>query len=176
MKIVRTRPGHEEILANYFAVNEQHLRRWTPAVPKKHHSLESWQRRLLEREKEQEAGESVHFIGTDEAESHVIGTCSLTHIVRGVFQACHLGYSVAERYEGEGYMKRIVQFALRYGFNDLNLHRIMANHMPDNERSAGLLQSLGFKREGYAEDYLLINGRWEDHVLNALINKNYRSS
>lgn len=29
---------------------------------------------------------------------------------------------------------------------------------------------LGFKVEGYAYDYLLINGRWEDHVLTSLTN------
>ncbi|MCH2314782.1 MAG: 30S ribosomal protein S5 alanine N-acetyltransferase, partial [SAR202 cluster bacterium] len=33
-----------------------------------------------------------------------------------------------------------------------------------------LLKTLGFEREGYAKRYLLINGQWEVHVLNALIN------
>jgi ribosomal-protein-alanine N-acetyltransferase len=42
--------------------------------------------------------------------------------------------------------------------------------MPENERSANLLKTLGFEREGYAKRYLLINGQWEDHVLSALIN------
>jgi len=42
--------------------------------------------------------------------------------------------------------------------------------MPKNTRSANLLKTLGFEQEGYAKNYLLINGRWEDHVLNALIN------
>jgi len=69
-------------------------------------------------------------------------------------------------------MKKIVSHAIGYAFNEIGLHRIMANHMPDNERSAGLLKSLGFEREGYAKEYLLINGRWEDHVLNVLINNN----
>ena len=175
MKIIRTEPGHETIIANYFAVNEKHLRPWSPAVPMQHHSVDAWRRRLHDRALEFDRGESVHFIGTDAAESHVIGTCSLSNIVRGVFYACHMGYSVAERYEGAGYMKRIVSYSIDYAFNELNLHRIMANHMPANERSAGLLKSLGFEREGYAKDYLLINGRWEDHVLNALINKRFRA-
>ena len=170
MKVIRTRPGHETIIANYFAVNESHLRKWSPAAPGGHHSVDSWKRRLEEREIEFENGLSVHFIGTDEDESHVIGSCSLSNIVRGVFQACHIGYSVARRYEGQGYMKKIVSHAIGYAFNEIGLHRIMANHMPDNERSAGLLKSLGFEREGYAKEYLLINGRWEDHVLNVLIN------
>lgn len=139
-------------------------------MPKGHHSLESWRRRLEEREIEFENGLAVHFIGTDETESYVIGTCSISNIVRSVFQSCHIGYSVACRYEGEGRMKEIVMHTIDHAFNKLKLHRIMADHMPDNERSAGLLKSLGFEREGFAREFLLIDGRWEDHVLNALIN------
>lgn len=175
MKIIRTRPGHETILANYFAVNETHFERWAPAVPPGHNSVASWAKRLADRETEFQKGESVHFIGTDADESHVIGSCSLSNIVRGVFQACHMGYSVAERYEGQGFMKKIVAHTIEYGFNEMNLHRIMANHMPDNTRSEGLLKSLGFTREGYARDYLLIAGRWEDHVLNSLVNPNFKT-
>jgi len=32
-----------------------------------------------------------------------------------------------------------------------------------------LLDKLGFKREGFAEKYLKINGIWEDHVLTSKI-------
>jgi ribosomal-protein-alanine N-acetyltransferase len=46
----------------------------------------------------------------------------------------------------------------------------MANYMPANERSGKLLSRLGFEREGLAKRYLYINGRWEDHVLTALLN------
>ncbi|MDP6536585.1 MAG: GNAT family N-acetyltransferase [Gammaproteobacteria bacterium] len=170
MKIIRTQSGHETILAHYFTVNDTHLQKWSPAIPSGHHSIESWKRRLDEREIEFENGLSAHFIGTDEEESLVIGSCSISNIVRGVFQACHMGYSIAECYQGQGYMKQIVSHAISFAFDELKLHRIMANHMPDNKRSANLLKSLGFVREGYAKEYLLINGRWEDHVLNALVN------
>lgn len=173
LKIIRADIGHEIIMANYFAVNESHLQPWSPLVPREHHSIDMWKRRLEERKIEFEAGLSVHFIGTDSAESHVIGSCSLSNIVRGVFQACHMGYSVAERYQGQGYMKAIVSHAIAYAFDELKLHRVMANHMPDNQRSAALLASLGFEREGYAKEYILINGKWEDHVLNSLINPRY---
>ncbi|KFN17466.1 hypothetical protein JM66_20365 [Aeromonas bestiarum] len=37
-------------------------------------------------------------------------------------------------------------------------------------RSGALLERLGFEREGLARDYLMINGRWEDHVLTARLN------
>ena len=57
----------------------------------------------------------------------------------------------------------------RYSFDELGLHRIMANHQPENERSARLLERLGFEREGYARSYLHIAGAWRDHVLTALV-------
>jgi ribosomal-protein-alanine N-acetyltransferase len=60
--------------------------------------------------------------------------------------------------------------AIDYAFRELNIHRIMANHLLDNERSARLLQRLGFVREGVAKDYLRIDGVWRDHVLNSLTN------
>lgn len=172
MKIVRTVPGHEEILANYFVVNEDHFRPWSPGVPEGHHSVESWRRRLEEREIEFENRQSVHFIATDDTASYVIGSCSLTQILFGIVKSANLGYSIAARYEGQGRAKQLVQHVINYGFNELNLHRIEASYMPANERSAGLLMSLGFEREGYARDYLFINGNWEDHILNAIINPN----
>lgn len=88
-------------------------------------------------------------------------------MVRGPFQACHLSYSVDGDHEGRGVMEEIVRFVL--AFDEMDLHRVMANHMVTNIRSEKLLARLGFEREGFARRYLKINGRWEDHVLNSLI-------
>ena len=170
VNIIRAQPGHEEIIAQYFSDNAVHLKPWSPLVPKNHHTADAWRRRLLERELEFDGGLSVHFIGIDDSSGQMIGSCSISNIVRGVFQACHMGYSIAEKYQGQGCMKQITEYAINYAFTDLKLHRIMANYMPNNLRSEALLQSLGFEREGYAKQYILINGRWEDHVLTSLIN------
>jgi ribosomal-protein-alanine N-acetyltransferase len=42
--------------------------------------------------------------------------------------------------------------------------------VPENTRSAAILNRLGFEQEGYAKQMLNLDGRWKDHVLNALIN------
>lgn len=173
MKIMRSKPGHEIILANYYQANEAHLKKWSPLMPRSHHSVASWTLRLLEREKEFVEDSSVHFIGSNEAQTHVLGTCSISNIVRGVFQSCHMGYSVDRNFEGQSKMFELVQYAIDYAFSELKLHRIIANHMPENKRSEALLRRLGFEREGYAKRFLQIDGKWEDHVLNSLINKNY---
>jgi len=70
-------------------------------------------------------------------------------------------------------MSEAVAKAIEYIFEKQKLHRIMANYMPSNERSARLLQKLRFVIEGHAKKYLLINGQWEDHILTSLTNENW---
>ena len=108
-----------------------------------------------------------------ENNAEVNGTLEFSQIARGPFQACYLGYGIGKRHEGKGLMYEGARAAIDYAFRDLNLHRIMANHLPDNHRSASLLQRLGFMRECIAKEYLRINGDWRDHVLNSLTNHNW---
>lgn len=113
------------------------------------------------------------FLFLREDERRVIGFANFTNIVRGVFHACYLGYSLAEEAQGKGYMREALQGGIRFVFGELALHRIMANYMPHNRRSGNLLRRLGFVVEGYARDYLMIDGRWEDHVLTSLTNHDW---
>lgn len=126
--------------------------------------------RLVEWNREEEAGTAVRFVATEPDRSNVIvGFAALTNISRGVFQACNLGYSIGKRFEGRGYMTEMVAAVVDYAFTDLDLHRVMANYMPENERSGAVLARLGFEREGLARRYLKIAGVWRDHVLTAKV-------
>ena len=71
-------------------------------------------------------------------------------------------------------MTAALQATIEYMFNELNIHRIMANYMPHNNASARVLEKLGFVIEGQARDYLRINGQWRDHILTSLTNHNWR--
>lgn len=73
-------------------------------------------------------------------------------------------------------MTEALELLIPYAFGPLNLHRIMANYMPRNRRSARLLKRLGFRIEGRAPDYLQIAGRWEDHILTSLVNQKWRKA
>jgi ribosomal-protein-alanine N-acetyltransferase len=106
----------------------------------------------------------------DRPEAGVIGQLNLNMLVRGAFQAATLGYHLASTHQGQGLMREALELAIAYAFGPLSLHRLMANHLPENARSAALLQRLGFVREGYAKNYLFIGGAWRDHVLTALTN------
>jgi [ribosomal protein S5]-alanine N-acetyltransferase len=105
--------------------------------------------------------------------NRVIGVINFSNFVRGVAQYCTVGYSLAQSYQGNGYMQEAMEAAIIYVFQHLYIHRIMANYMPHNRRSANLLKKLGFVVEGYARDYIMINGEWEDHILTSLINHSF---
>jgi ribosomal-protein-alanine N-acetyltransferase len=105
----------------------------------------------------------------------VIGTINLNTIVRGAFQAATLGYGLSAQHQGQGYMTEAGQRLMTYAFDQLKLHRVMANYMPHNHRSASVLKRLGFQIEGIARDYLFINGQWQDHVMTSLINPHWQA-
>lgn len=131
---------------------------------------------LIKWEQEYNEGRSIRFLLflKDYPEGEIIGFCNFSQIFRGPFQACYLGYHIDKTFEGKGLMSEAVQKAIEYMFEKQTLHRIMANYMPSNERSARLLHKLGFVVEGYAEKYLLINGNWKDHILTSLTNQNWQ--
>ena len=104
----------------------------------------------------------------------MVGLANINNIVRGVFHSGTLGYGIDHLYEGQGYMLEALTEVVRYAFGEMNLHRLEANYLPHNVRSGALLRKLGFSVNGYARDYLMINGRWEDHVLTSLINSNWK--
>jgi ribosomal-protein-alanine N-acetyltransferase len=150
--------------------NQAHLLAWEPLRSKEFYTETFWQMQLRLALRDFRQGQSVSLVILDPQVTEVLGVCNYTNIVRGTFQSCHLGYALAKRWQGQGIMFEALQASLTYIFNDLQLHRVMANYLPHNHRSGDLLQRLGFKIEGQAEQFLKINGRWEDHVLTSLIN------
>lgn len=135
----------------------------------------SYFKRLENWEKECAEGKAARFLLFKKEDPYrLIGLCNFTQIFYGAFQACYLGYKIDQLEEGKGLMFEALQRALEYVFEELHLHRIMANYMPANTRSAKLLHRLGFIIEGYAKDYLFINHKWEDHVLTALTHERWK--
>ncbi|UCH94103.1 MAG: ribosomal protein S5-alanine N-acetyltransferase [Candidatus Aminicenantes bacterium] len=159
------------LITAYVNENREYLRPWEPRRSEGFYTTEFWQTEIKKIHNEFFLGQSLRlcvFPGKS-PEGPIIGVCNFTNILRGVFQACFLGYSVHHRYQGQGIMYEALDAAVDFVFKHLKLHRVMANYMPRNEKSGRLLRKLGFIVEGYARDYLKIAGKWEDHILTAKI-------
>jgi ribosomal-protein-alanine N-acetyltransferase len=72
-------------------------------------------------------------------------------------------------YARQGYMTAAVSALVPFAFSTLKLHRLEAACIPENAASVRLLEKTGFVREGYAREYLCINGVWQDHLLYAQV-------
>ena len=165
-------PDEAHLVRDYYLENRDHLEPWEPIKNASFYDLNGIRSRIEAALGEFREGRSYPFAVLDKDTGRMIGVCNFSNIVRGVFQACYLGFAVAASYQGKGIMHEAVQAGIDHMFNTVGLHRIMANHLPHNQRSAKLLARLGFEREGYAKSYLKIAGRWQDHVLTALTNPN----
>ncbi|HET7464430.1 MAG TPA: ribosomal protein S5-alanine N-acetyltransferase [Longimicrobium sp.] len=158
-------------ILRYFTGNREFLEPWEPRKSEPFYTDEFWNEQVRRIHDQHEAGTALRlFIFPNDAPGEVIGTVNLTEIVRGAFHACYLGYGLSAAREGRGYMREALRGAIAHAFGPLRLHRIMANYLPHNRRSGNVLKALGFTVEGFARDYLRINGRWEDHVLTSLTN------
>ncbi|MFN6525344.1 GNAT family N-acetyltransferase [Nostoc sp. ChiSLP03a] len=164
---------HEDIpqILKYFIDNKTYLTPFYPLWADGFFIEEYWQYQIENSFLEFINGQSLKlFVFTKKNPTVVIGTINFSNFVRGAAHFCYVGYSLAENKQGKGYMTEGLKSATQYLFEELNFHRVMANYMPHNRRSGNVLKRLGFVVEGYARDYLLINGQWEDHILTSLTN------
>ncbi len=102
---------------------------------------------------------SVTFMKVDESD----GTASLA-------------YWLLPEYQGEGLGGAAVSLLLAYGFDELRLHRVQAHCLATNDASAGLLESLGFEREGRARDRQFVAGAYVDMVQYGLLEDEWRDA
>jgi ribosomal-protein-alanine N-acetyltransferase len=162
-------------VVDYFVRNREHLRPWSPTRSEAFFTESFWIARLERDRAEFRRGRSLRLTLFSKLHlARVVGAVQLSQIVRGAFQGGSLGYHLDAEYQGQGLMTEALREVIRYAFDELNLHRVMANYVPENDRSARLLARLGFEKEGLAPDYLRIEGRWRDHVLSSLKNVHWR--
>lgn len=145
------------------------LEPWEPVWQEDDLTRRAFRQRVKRAQEEADADEAYAFFIHRAQDEALVGGVTLGLVRRGVAQACTMGYWIGEPYAGQGLMTRAVRSVTAHAFTELGLRRIEAACLPHNERSRRLLERVGFQREGYAREYLCINGRWQDHLLYALL-------
>jgi ribosomal-protein-alanine N-acetyltransferase len=148
---------------------------WEPTWPADDLSRPSFRRRLKRYAEDQRNDLAYPYFIFRNEDENLVGGLTINNIRRGVAQAGSLGYWMGAAYARQGYMTAAVRALVPFAFSTLKLHRLEAACIPENAASVRLLERTGFVREGYAREYLCINGIWQDHLLYAQVRPEERS-
>jgi ribosomal-protein-alanine N-acetyltransferase len=174
LRLEPLREAHAPQLLAYYERNRAHLQRWEPSRDEAFYTLARQRANIARSGVEASRGTFAGFVAFEPGGSEIVASINLNGIRRGVLHAGLIGYGVDAAYTGRGYATEIAGEVVRYAFEELNLHRVEASYQPENHASARVLQKLGFIVEGYARDYLLLDGAWRDGVLVSRTNDRWR--
>jgi ribosomal-protein-alanine N-acetyltransferase len=140
---------------------------WEPVWPADDLTRAAFRRRLRRYAEDQRTDQAYAFLIFRNDGNTLLGGVTLANLRRGVAQAGSIGYWVGARFARQGIMSAAMRALVPFAFDSLRLHRLEAACIPTNAASVALLEKTGFTREGYAREYLCINGVWADHLLYA---------
>ena len=110
----------------------------------------------------------------DEPGEH-LGNVSIWHLSRPS-RSGEIGYWIRTDATGRGIATEVAGEALRIGFAELGLHRLILRIAVGNTSSERVAEKLGFTREGVLREEIEVGGRWLDHSLWSMLDREYRSS
>lgn len=84
-----------------------------------------------------------------------------------------LSYWLAPEYRGEGYATDAVSLLVEYVFETFDARGVYAKAYADNEASWGLLERLGFEREGRLREKRFVGGEYTDTVHYGLLREEW---
>jgi RimJ/RimL family protein N-acetyltransferase len=115
-----------------------------------------------------ESGEGITLAITRRPELILVGAISLFHIVPE-YRLAEMGYWVGKPYWNLGYCTEAAREIIRYGFEELNLNRIQAQHLTRNPASGRVMQKAGMKFEGVLRQCVCRRGVFEDLAMYSIL-------
>ena len=92
------------------------------------------------------------------------------------FKLGEIFYNILPEYWSKGYATETAKRIIKFGFEELNLHKVEAGVATENIASIKVLEKCGMTREGLRRKILPIRGEWKDNYHYAIVeddNRNY---
>lgn len=119
------------------------------------------------------AGRSFFQWAVTEADDRLVGTTTLGSWDRDNRHA-EIGFIVRPEVQGRGVATDAVRTVLRFGFDEMGLHRVEADVDPENAGSIRLLERLGFQQEGlFRERWFTWFEAWKDSAMFGLLERDF---
>lgn len=170
------RPPEKQDYENWAELREKSrdlLRPWEPSWSEDELTKKAFRRRLQHYQTMTRLRKLLPLFALSRNSGGLIGAFTLSNFRAGVSQSCNLGYWIGVGFHRQGYATEAIQLVMELSFNFFMLHRVEAACQPHNHASQNLLKKCGFKCEGYARQYLKIDGVWRDHLLFALLGNEF---
>jgi len=151
--------------------NYEHLHEWMPWV-NENFSLESvrkFYKIALQKfaNDEDEIGLNIVHRGK------VIGGIGYHNINRSD-KSTEIGYWLAKNSTGKGLVTKSVSRLLDYGFDEMELNRIVIKCVPENAKSRAIPERLGFTQEGIEREAGWLHTRYVDHVVYSILAREWK--
>jgi [ribosomal protein S5]-alanine N-acetyltransferase len=121
----------------------------------------------------QATGTALQFVIARRPSQEVIGSCLLFRFEEGSARA-ELGYVLGRAHWGQGLMSEALAALIGTAFGTMGLRRLEAEIDPRNQASIGLIQRLGFTREGLLRQRWVAKGETKDVEMFGLLNHEWR--
>jgi RimJ/RimL family protein N-acetyltransferase len=86
-----------------------------------------------------------------------------------------IGFTVAPRYQRQGFGAEAVEGLLAHLFGPLDKHRVFASVDPRNEASIALLKRVGMRQEAHFRESLWLKGEWVDDLMFGILASEWKS-
>jgi ribosomal-protein-alanine N-acetyltransferase len=167
-------------LADFFSRNKKYHAPWDVERPEEFYTEEFWKERIVRDLEDFDRGTTASFLVFEKEVAQnlkpprLIARVKASSVVGPPRYDCNLGYSADEHYQGRGYTTEGASLAVKYLFEEWNLHRVEAGYQPENLASARILEKLGFEKIGLAKKFLYLGGTWQDIQLTAKLNEHWK--
>ena len=98
----------------------------------------------------------------------LIGSCGI-NVVDAVNKESMVGYILNRKYWNQGYVTEAARAVVAFGFEQMNLHRIIASCDPENTGSYRVMENIGMQREGHLRQEKMFKGVWRDFLLYSIL-------
>lgn len=86
-----------------------------------------------------------------------------------------VGYCFGKSAWGQGYATEAATAVIKFGFEQLGLHKIFATCDVENIGSARVLEKSGMKKEGHLVEDIKVKGRWRDSYLYSILQQDWKA-
>lgn len=108
-----------------------------------------------------------------EPDCKMVGTCGFTSF-NCSSDSAEVGYVLNPEYWGKGIATEALRRVLRFGFDELHLHRIEARFIEGNDRSRRVMEKVGMQFEGIRREAMLIKGSYLNIGVCAILQSDWK--